>query len=169
MTASTGVSRPIAEPATRRWRPARRASSGLVLALAALFGFGLYCAALALLTRTGLVHAMGRGMSWQRRDLVLIGGAVAATVVALILRVHRADPAERARHVGFALVGAGGAWSLLSVLDMHMAGMVAHHTDVLADLAMHGPGFAAVVIGAGLLVTGERRLNSLSPNTTRGT
>jgi hypothetical protein len=125
---------------------------------------------LILSARIGVVHAMEPGMSGQRRDLVLIAGGVAAVAVARVLRVHRAVPAERTRHRALALVGAGSAWSLLSVLDMHVTGMVAtHHADVFADVVLHGPGTLALVLGTSLLLIDDRRPNPLSLTTTRGT
>lgn len=135
-----------------------------------MLGFGLYSAVVDVLTRAGVVHAMGQDMSGWRRDVVLMGGAVAAIVTALILRVHRRAPHRRRHQIAMALLGAGSAWSLLSVLDMHVTGMVAaRHPDLLADLTLHGPGILALVFGAGALLAGDRHPHSYSSNPTRGT
>jgi hypothetical protein len=141
----------------------------IVTALSAVIGTGLYSELLATLVHTGTVTAAGDLTMWRVRELALIGGSIAAAVVALGLRLHRVSPEQRRRRLAFALAGAGGAWSLLSVVDMHLMGLVPESlVDPLADLALHGPGFLAATTGLGALLAGERWMNSLSPSTTRG-
>ena len=139
------------------------------MALSAVLGLGLYSELLAGLAHTGLVTLAGDRSGWRVRELALAGAGVVAALIGVKAGLHRAAPADRRKRQALALAGGGGAWSLLSVIDMHLTGLVPENlVDPLTDLALHGPGFLAVTTGLGALLAGERWLNSLSPSTTRG-
>jgi hypothetical protein len=141
----------------------------IVTALSAVIGIGLYSELLAVLVHTGAVTVAADRAGWRIRELTLIGGSFAAAVIAVAARLHQVPSIQRRRRTALALAGAGGAWSLLSVVDMHLTGLVPENlVDPLADLALHGPGFLAVTTGVGALLAGDRWMNSLSPSTTRG-
>ncbi|GAA5164525.1 hypothetical protein GCM10023321_53100 [Pseudonocardia eucalypti] len=157
---STGTATPTPggrpEPAppapgdARRSVDARRARRSVrpaaVPVLAALVGAGLYAELLSLLAWTGAVAA-----ATGPREPVLIGAGLAAAALAVMFRVNR-------RHLALVLVGGGASWSLLSVLDMHLTGVVSahhHHGNALADVALHGPGFLAVVLGVAGMLTAQ--------------
>jgi hypothetical protein len=92
-------------------------------------------------------------------------------------------PAERVRRAqrrSSGLVAAGAGWSVASVLDMHllgvlpvgaghqhgsgdMPGMSAGHGFGPAELVMHGPGLVAVVLGCLLALGAELRRTVPSP------
>lgn len=136
----------------RRSVDARRARRSVrpaaVPVLAALVGAGLYAELLSLLAWTGAVRA-----TTGPREPVLICAGLVAAALAVAFRVRPAG-----RQLPIALVGGGASWSLLSVLDMHLTGVVSahhHHGNALADIALHGPGFLAVVLGVTALLTAQ--------------
>ncbi|HTK64851.1 MAG TPA: hypothetical protein VL595_20855 [Pseudonocardia sp.] len=164
---ATVAARPV--DAASRGRPAVGATAAVV-ALSAVIGAGLYSELLAALAHVDLVTVTGDRPGWRTREFALIGGGVAALLVALATGLHRAAAPQRRLRLATALAGAGGAWSLLSVVDMHLTGLVPESlVDPLTDLLLHGPGFLAATTGVGALLAGDRWMNSLSPSTTRGT
>jgi hypothetical protein len=137
---------------------ARRPRAAVDLLLGALLGAGAYAALLTALTVTGAVVATDHPL----RVTALI--AAAAGAAAVRARRSPASRAGRARE----LAAAGAAWSLLSVLDMHVTGLVPEHlVNPLADIALHGPGFLALTAGGAALLAGPRYLSTLSPGGTR--
>ena len=73
---------------------------------------------------TGVLTVTGDRAGWRVRELVLIGGSVAAAVVTMATGLHRVAAAQRRRRVALALAGAGTAWSLLSIVDMHLTSLI---------------------------------------------
>jgi uncharacterized membrane protein len=140
-----------------------------VVALSAVIGVGLYSELLALLVHGDAVTVTGDRAGWRIRALTLIGAGLVAALVAVATGLHRVPAADRRRRTALALSGAGTAWSLTSIIDMHLTGLVPENlVDPLTDLTLHGPGFLAATTGIGALLAGDRWLNSLSPATTRG-
>ena len=125
-----------------------------VLAFAAV-GAAVYAAGVAALGALGIATAAPHpAVSWLVRDAVVIALAAVAFAAAGGGTAFARSPDP----VALALIGLGGAWFWLGVLDMHAFGLFQiARGELLADLAFHGAGSAAMALGAARLVSHERR------------
>jgi hypothetical protein len=114
-----------------------------VLAYAA-GGAAIYAAVSALLLATGIgTDKADPNVSWLVRDVVVVGLAALALFGAF--RLGTDGVTDKLSH---ALVGMGGAWSALSLLDMHAFNLFdIAHGELAADLAFHGAGSVAIAWG----------------------
>ncbi|CAM3886610.1 hypothetical protein SMNI109538_18195 [Smaragdicoccus niigatensis] len=110
----------------------------------ALVGFAvnslLYVVFVVGLIDTGV--AIGNDGPWALRT----AGFVIAALIALFLAARTADATHR--HPAVWLIGAGAAWWLLGLVDMHAFGLFDIRGGIPADLAFHGSGAVLIVVGA---------------------
>ena len=109
-----------------------------------------YVAGVAVLRATGPADGLADpAISWFARDLLFVACAVSG----LWLGGRGAGgrlPAARSR--ALALVGAGSAWLVLGLVDMHVFGLFEiAHGQVLWDAVFHGAGSWTIVAGLVLL------------------
>lgn len=122
---------------------ARRAGLPLCLGAVAVTT-ALYAGVVGVMRWTGVVEpATAPQMGWAARGVVL----AAVSVIAVAVAAARFDGAVVARTgTAAVLFGAGAAWFGLGVLDMHVFGLF-ELAPVSVDLAFHGVGVAAMVVG----------------------
>ena len=135
---TTPVIAAVAPPA-----PARR---GAIFA-PALVGFALNSLVYVVFVY-GLVGAgvaVSNGGPWTART----AGFALAAVAAVLIAARSADAAHRPPgQPAVWLIGAGAAWWLLGLVDMHAFGLFEIRGGIPADLAFHGSGAALIVVGA---------------------
>lgn len=128
-------------PQERAVSTRRRISWGW-LPIGAAAGIAWYAVLLDVLAIFGAVHLGGHGT--VRTALLAVGAACLLGVGV------RTQPDRRSVDLwAFVLTGAGVAWSMASIADMHVFGFVELSTHAFApDVAFHGVGFALAMLGA---------------------
>jgi hypothetical protein len=110
----------------------------------ALVGFAVNSGAYVLfvygLAATGIAHT--NPGPWALRT----AGIVVAALTALAVAARFADTALAQPSVW--LIGAGAAWWVLGLIDMHVFGLFDIRGGLPADLAFHGSGAVLIVVGA---------------------
>ena len=122
--------------------------------LFAAVGASIYALAVAMLLYLGAAdQAAEPAIGWWTRHAVVVALAAAALAGEHFLRGGESRLAGRAR-LSSALIGAGGAWLALGVLDQHAFDLFAIAGGSLAwDVVFHGVGSVAIVAGWALTPT----------------
>lgn len=96
----------------------------------------------------GLVES-GIAVSDNGPWTVRTAGFVIAALAAFVIAARSADAAHRSPgQPAVWLIGAGAAWWLLGLVDMHVFGLFDIRGGIAADLAFHGSGAVLIVVGA---------------------
>lgn len=131
--AAQAFEQPQSQPARGRAAVLRGAAVGVVL----------YVASVTALTATGAAEPLdASGLHWFLRDLLF--AVLAATALVLAARDRGRAPAKRQR-AAYAVAGAGAAWTVLGIVDMHVFMLFElAHGQLLWDAVFHTAGVWAM-------------------------
>lgn len=143
--------------------PPSRGVSARALHYAAFAVFGYVAVVALLLLLGGASSRPSAAIGWPARTSVLL------TLCGLLVLLARTRASAPDLRWADALMGAGGSWFLVGLVDMHAFGLyVIAHGDLVWDVLFHGAGTTALAVGWALRALGtprsaERRATAADP------